>query len=83
MSRAVVSAAAMATAIFQLQARHACVSVVSRTSMALSKLAEMLPTPEIEESPYQPSDFLFSKREFGRKNVVKRSFQPRWFKKHK
>ena len=56
-------AAAMAAALLKLQSWH-------------SKFAEMLciHVPEIGESPQQSSDFLFPKREFGKKNVVKRSF---------
>ena len=48
-----------------------------QTSMVLSKFAEMLPTSAIGKSPHQPSGFLFPKREFAKKNVVKISFQPR------
>ena len=76
MCRAVVSAAAaaaMASALFKLQVRCACASVVSRTSMALSKFSEMLTTPEIGKSPHHR----ILKREYGKKNVVKRLFQPR------
>ena len=31
-------------------------------------------------SPPQPLDFTFPKRDFGKKTVVKRAFQPGWFK---
>ena len=33
----------------------------------------------VAEKPHQPRSFSFSKREFGNKCIVKRSFQPRWF----
>ena len=46
--------------------------------MALSKLT--LTTPLIGDHPHQPSEFAFSKREFGRQTKVKQSFQGTWFK---
>ena len=39
----------------------------------------MLPTPAIGSKPHQPVSFKFPKREYGKKTVVKRSFQPQWF----
>ena len=50
--------------------------------MASSSLPSVVETalPEIGESPSQPSDFQFPKRQFGKKDVVSRSFQPSWFK---
>ena len=52
--------------------------------MALSTLrsqAEMA-LPDIAESPHQPLDFHFPKRQFGKKEIVSRSFQSSWFKLH-
>ena len=52
--------------------------------MALSKLSTArLPTPEIPEKPHQPLTLCFPKREFGKKQVVKRSFQSSWFKQYR
>ena len=31
--------------------------------------------------PHQPNKFNFPKREYGKKNVVRRSFHPSWFSK--
>ena len=37
--------------------------------------------PELPEHPYQPTDFTFPRRSFGKsKLVTKRSFQSAWFK---
>ena len=48
--------------------------------MSLSKfLREKVSTPVIGETPHQPQSFKFPKREFGKKTIVKRSFQPQWF----
>ena len=48
--------------------------------MALSKfLRKKLPTPEIGSAPHQPLSFKYPKREFGKKVIVKRSFQSQWF----
>ncbi len=33
--------------------------------------------------PHQPRSFNFPKREFGKKTVVKRSFNPSWFERYK
>ena len=33
------------------------------------------------DAPHQPSNFCFPKRSFGKKSIVKRSFQPGWFKR--
>ena len=52
--------------------------------MAPSKYASalvMLPTHSIGEKPHQPLSFKFPKREYGKKTVVKRSFQAQWFKR--
>ena len=32
--------------------------------------------------PHQPKKFSFSKRSFGKEEVVQRSFQPKWFDKY-
>lgn len=50
----------------------ACSSVSSLSSTTLTNL----PT-----EPHQPRSFQFPKKEFGKKSVVKRSFQPVWFSK--
>jgi hypothetical protein len=48
--------------------------------MALCKYFDkLLPLPVIGDSPHQPSNFKFPKREFGQSTIVKRSFQPQWF----
>ena len=47
--------------------------------MAFSKfLREKLPTPAVGDAPHQPLSFK-PKRYFGKKVIVKRSFQPQWF----
>ena len=38
-----------------------------------------LPTPAIGDKAHQPCAFHFPQREFGKKSVVKRSFQSQWF----
>lgn len=38
-----------------------------------------LKLPEIEEAPYQPMQFDFPKRDFGKMKVVSRTFQSSWF----
>ena len=38
------------------------------------------PQSTVSDKPHQPADFDFPKREFGIKTVVRRSFQPSWFK---
>ena len=50
--------------------------------MSLSKLVgAKLSTPIIGDEPHHPPiSFQYPKREFGKKQVVKRSFQPAWFK---
>ena len=35
--------------------------------------------PSLGEKPHQPHNFKFPKREFGKQQTVKRSFQPQWF----
>ena len=50
--------------------------------MSLSKISRVLQrieTPEIGEKPNQPKNYKFPSREFGKKVVVKRSFQENWF----
>ena len=48
--------------------------------MSLSKYFNReLSTPDIGDQPHQPLSIKFPHREFGKKNVVKRSFQPQWF----
>ena len=47
------------------------ISIVSRTNMARSKFAEMLPTPEIGKTPHQPSNFLFPIESLVREMLVK------------
>ena len=34
---------------------------------------------DVGENPHQPLNFNYPKQAFGKKNVVYRSFQPRWF----
>ena len=59
---------------------HVCIA----TKMSLSKYFQAkLPTPSVAEKPHQPLSFKFPKREFGKKSVVKRSFQPQWFARWK
>ena len=75
------------TLIFFLRVRghvqllvHVCIA----TKMSLSKYFQAkLPTPSVAEKPHQPLSFKFPKREFGKKSVVKRSFQPQWFARWK
>ncbi len=47
-------------------------------SMA-SKLVSAL-TAEVPEKPYQPKDYNFPKRVFGKKGDTSRAFQSHWFK---
>ena len=35
--------------------------------------------PNVGEKPNQPKRFLFPKREYGKKTIVKRAFQQQWF----
>lgn len=35
----------------------------------------------VMSKPHQPKSFQFPKRSFGKKSVVRRSFQPSWFEK--
>ena len=53
----------------------------SAATMSLSKLSTTA-TPDIPEKPHQPLSLVFPKREFGKKQIVKRSFQATWFKQH-
>ena len=50
--------------------------------MSLSKYAK-LSTSEIADKPHQPLSFMFAKRQFGKKTVLKRYFQPPWFSRWK
>ena len=50
--------------------------------MSLSKISRLLnhlETPTIGEKPNQPRNYKFPSCEFGKKVVVKRSFQKNWF----
>ena len=47
--------------------------------MTSSHSGSQLPMPTIGDKAYQPSNFCFPQREFGKTSVVKRSFQPQWF----
>lgn len=52
--------------------------------MALSRniIERDIVLPDIPDKPHHPATtFLYPKREFGKKNTVKRSFQPSWFTK--
>ncbi len=49
-----------------------------RVDMA-SKLMSAL-TAEVPEKPYQPKDYNFPKRAFGKKGDTSRAFQSHWFK---
>jgi len=50
--------------------------------MASSKgISDAIMYPSISAKPHQPRDFKFPKREFGKKSIVKRSFQAEWFLK--
>jgi len=64
---------------------HSNVSVsllLTCVTMALSKeISDTIVYPSISAEPHQPTRFKFPKREFGKKSVVKRSFQVEWFKK--
>jgi hypothetical protein len=52
----------------------------SRVHMALSKLSSASSLPDLPPKPvHPPSKFVFPKREFGKKQVVKRSCQVSWF----
>ena len=52
--------------------------------MALSKLTPVLDLPALPDKPYHPgSNFNFPKREFGKKQIVKRCCQLAWFGKWK
>lgn len=52
----------------------------SRVHMALSKLSSASSLPDLSPKPvHPPSKFVFPKREFGKKQVVKRSCQVSWF----
>ena len=50
--------------------------------MALSKqVANAITYPTIASEPHQPRRFNFPKREFGKKSIMRRSFQAGWFAK--
>ena len=40
-------------------------------------------TVQFSEKPYQPDKFNFPKRSYGKKQPVKRAFQPSWFSRWK
>ena len=51
-------------------------AILRSCEMSTSKFARVkVTTPEIGDSPHQPIFFNFPKREFGKKVIVKRSFQ--------
>ena len=58
--------------------RSFCPHLVSKKrvlkSSTVPESTTLLPT-----EPHQPQTFPFPKREFGKKSIVKRSFQPSWF----
>ena len=50
--------------------------------MALLTSERNIALPDISDRPYHPpASFVYPKREFGKKNAVKRSFQSSWFAK--
>ncbi len=50
-----------------------------RVDSMASKLMSAL-TAEVPEKPYQPKDYNFPKRVFGKKGDTSRAFQSHWFK---
>ena len=47
----------------------------------LQEISDAIVYPSISAEPHQPACFKFPKGEFGKKFVVKRSFQVEWFSK--
>ncbi|XP_062500232.1 uncharacterized protein LOC134177469 isoform X1 [Corticium candelabrum] len=50
-----------------------------RQCPVIGKKNDTRSTPSLSESPHQPTAIQFPKRQFGKKSVVYRPFQPAWF----
>ena len=59
-----------------------CIVSLRSLVMALSKKRKFSGVPDVEEAPYQPKDYKFPKRSFGKNAQTTRSFQPTWFIDH-